>query len=323
MKKIRALFFCSFIGISALSFAQDFFFENELSFRLDRKCAEKSLLAAELFKETESKLIESGDLSSISGESYQMFTNTLQADGFVFEKLSLSQEVFNNHIIYYQLFNTIWTEMWNEDSAFAIKSHFYKLKTSIDSFNASIPIVGVANTFTAFSRLSDELFFVPFYRNLIINWAVVAYFEPETGLPVALPEIPVYDLSGIQQNVLFIRITNEDEIFIAEGKSEMKSTLVDVRNSVMKHITNEGKNPMLALSSEQAIVSLKNERGTSYTAYVNVYNEIVGAYNFIRDEYSQNIYKIPYSQLSKEQQKVVNEKYPQKIAEAEPISTDK
>ncbi len=323
MKNFRALFFCSFIGISALSFAQDFFFENELSFRLDRKCAEKSLLSAELFKETESKLIESGDLSGISGESYQMFTHTLQADGFAFEKLSLSQEVFDSHITYYQLFNTIYTEMWNEDSAFAIKSHFYKLKTTIDSFNASIPNVGVENTFAAFSRMSDELFFVPFYRNLLINWAVVAYYEPNTGISVSLPELAVYDINGVQQNVLVIRITNEDEIFIAAEKNEIKSTLVDVRNSVIKHITNEGKDSTLALSSEQAIVSLKNEKGTSYTAYVNVYNEIIGAYNFIRNEYSQNLYKIPYSQLNTEQQKVVNKKYPQKIAEAEPLNTDK
>ena len=54
-----------------------------------------------------------------------------------------------------------------------------------------------------------------------------------------------------------------------------------------------------------------------------MYNAIVAAYNEVREDFAQKVYKLSYHELSNEQQKVINTKYPRKIAEAEPVSSDK
>ena len=321
--KLRALTTLFLLSVSALLSAQDFYFENELSFRLDRKCAGSELIPNKVFQETEEIFLSSTLLPTISGDNYKLFCNELAKPDFSFDSILISNELFDNHIAYYAHFNGLWQEMWAEDSAFAVKSNFYKLKLTIDSCIKANPTKGVTNTFLAFSKMPEALYFIPFYRNLLLNWAVVAYFEPKNGIPVALPKSLVYNLSTLQQNVLAIRINSNDEIFIGANKSEYQATLAEVKSNVIKHITNEGKDTMFAISSEKAIVSLNNERGTSYSAYVDLYNEIVSAYNLVWNEYAQKVYKQTYNKLPNDQQKIIKAKYPRRIAEAEPVSVNR
>ena len=90
------------------------------------------------------------------------------------------------------------------------------------------------------------------------------------------------------------------------------------------HLTNEGVNPTLSTTSTKAIVSLKNDRGTSYDMYVQVYNELTAAYNKVRDDYSMQEYGKIYTKLDpardKEKIKIVKKKFPKKLSEAEPVS---
>lgn len=66
------------------------------------------------------------------------------------------------------------------------------------------------------------------------------------------------------------------------------------------------------------IISLKNDRGTQYQAYINVQNELAAAYNELRDEISKQKWNKTFAELNPEQQKAVQTIYPQKISEAEP-----
>ena len=70
--------------------------------------------------------------------------------------------------------------------------------------------------------------------------------------------------------------------------------------------------------TEKHVVSLQNDRSSSYQAYIDVQNELVAAYNELRDELSQEKWGKNYSELNEDQQKAVREIYPQKISEAEP-----
>ena len=47
-------------------------------------------------------------------------------------------------------------------------------------------------------------------------------------------------------------------------------------------------------------------------------NELVAAYNELRDEIAQEKWQRPYADLSDEQQKAIREIFPQRISEAEP-----
>lgn len=66
------------------------------------------------------------------------------------------------------------------------------------------------------------------------------------------------------------------------------------------------------------VISLQNDRMTSYQAYMEVQNELVAAYNELRNELAQEKWQKNYDELSEEQQKSIRDIYPQKISEAEP-----
>ena len=66
------------------------------------------------------------------------------------------------------------------------------------------------------------------------------------------------------------------------------------------------------------VISLQYVRGSSYHAYISVQNELVAAYNELRDELAQEKFGVTYAELNAAQQKAVREVYPQRISEAEP-----
>ena len=66
------------------------------------------------------------------------------------------------------------------------------------------------------------------------------------------------------------------------------------------------------------VISLRCDRGSSYKEYVAVQNELVAAYNELRNELAQEKWQKNYADLSEDQQSAIREIYPQRISEAEP-----
>jgi tRNA U34 5-carboxymethylaminomethyl modifying enzyme MnmG/GidA len=81
----------------------------------------------------------------------------------------------------------------------------------------------------------------------------------------------------------------------------------------------EGKTYM----KSKGVISLQNDRGTSYQAYIAVQNELVKAVNELRDEFSRANFGKKFSRLSEEEQELVKKVVPQNISEAEPKDTGK
>jgi len=143
------------------------------------------------------------------------------------------------------------------------------------------------------------------------------------GLQVALPPIseePPEDSKQKKREVLEVLVNSADQLLV-EGSV---LTIDKLRQKTMDHLTNEGRNPTLSTTSTKAIVSLKNDRGTSYDMYVQVYNELTAAYNQVRDDYSMQKFGVIYSKLdpTRDEDKIkeVKAKYPKKLSEAEPVS---
>jgi len=73
-----------------------------------------------------------------------------------------------------------------------------------------------------------------------------------------------------------------------------------------------------------ALISLQNDRGTSYNMYIAVQNELSAAVNQLRDNLSYEKFGVPYSSLNtaddndKPKIKAIRAVYPQRISEAEP-----
>ena len=66
------------------------------------------------------------------------------------------------------------------------------------------------------------------------------------------------------------------------------------------------------------VISLRCDRGTSYKTYIAVQNELVAAYNELRDELAQSKWQVNYADLNESQQEAIRKIYPQVISEAEP-----
>lgn len=156
---------------------------------------------------------------------------------------------------------------------------------------------------------------------LLIFFLVTTTMDIDTGLQVGLPPIPDPNEpppTSTQNNrdVLEVLINANNQLLV-EGELLEVEELTDM---TITFLTNEGVNPKYSTKPEKAIVSLKNDRGTSYETYVNVYNELKRAYRKVRDEEAQKLYGKPYTKLNENQAKVVKQKYPQKISEAEPVN---
>jgi biopolymer transport protein ExbD len=73
-----------------------------------------------------------------------------------------------------------------------------------------------------------------------------------------------------------------------------------------------------------ALISLQNDRGTKYSMYITVQNELSAAINELRNELSEEKFGVAYSELnpalSEDKPKIlaIRAVYPQRISEAEP-----
>ncbi len=63
---------------------------------------------------------------------------------------------------------------------------------------------------------------------------------------------------------------------------------------------------------------MQNDVDTQYQSYLDVQNELVAAYNELRNEYATEKFGKTYNELDEDAQRLIQKVYPQKISEAEP-----
>jgi len=154
---------------------------------------------------------------------------------------------------------------------------------------------------------------------LLIFFLVTTTMESNYGIRRKLPappdpNVPAPDITLKKKNVLEIVINGKDQMLVEEEPAEV----TDIKVIAVKFLTNNGKDPKSSDNPQKAVISIKHARETSYKEYISVYNELIAAYNQIRDNYAKNKYGKVFDQLTEEQQKVVKDYYPQKIAEQVP-----
>lgn len=136
-----------------------------------------------------------------------------------------------------------------------------------------------------------------------------------TTLPIWQPPIDINDwYFGQRRNLFDISINSIDKIIIRNEDKDY----TEIKDLLIQFATNNGVSPVYSENPQVVVVSLKNDIGTSYTTYLNVYNEIKAAYNVIWDTAANKDYGRPYAQLTKDEQKIIFNKYPLTLSEAEP-----
>ena len=125
---------------------------------------------------------------------------------------------------------------------------------------------------------------------LLIFFLVTTTIEKDSGINRKLPPMEEIDPPIIKQkNIFTVLLNGKDQLLVEEELMEV----VDLREAAVVFLDNNGdsscnyckgdKNPKSSDNPDKAIISLKNERETSYAAYISVQNELVAAYNVLRN----------------------------------------
>lgn len=153
---------------------------------------------------------------------------------------------------------------------------------------------------------------------LLIFFIVATTMDVDSGILTKLPPMPEDQMEEPpeikERNVLTVLVNAKDQLLV-EGEWADVSTL---RSTTKEFITNPQKKETLPEDPTKAVVSLQNDRGTSYKTYIQVQNELKAAYNEVRDEESRSRFSKKFDDLNDAQKKEIQAVYPIKISEAEP-----
>jgi biopolymer transport protein ExbD len=169
---------------------------------------------------------------------------------------------------------------------------------------------------------------------LLIFFLVTTTMDVDTGLQRMLPPPLPPDMPEppeIKQRNVFVVLVNANNQLLVEGdwldirnlRKKAKEFIAnptdkpDLPEKELKEIPFFGNYPV-----SKQVISLQNDRGTSYETYIRVQNELAAAYNELRNELSLSKFGKSYDDLvrlgDKEKTDAIKAIYPQRISEAEP-----
>ena len=186
---------------------------------------------------------------------------------------------------------------------------------------------------------------------LLIFFLVTTTIATDSGLNRDLPPIDESDTTPpiIKQKNIFTVLINKDEQLLVEDEiMELK----DLRAAAIAFLDNNGdgtctyckgaRDPESSDNPDKAIISLVNDRETNYETYIAVQDELVAAYNVLRNREAQRLFKRDWrgdilafynkgtnfkdaedafearAQFKEKYIKPIKDLFPQKLSEAEP-----
>ncbi|HLW31008.1 MAG TPA: biopolymer transporter ExbD [Aequorivita sp.] len=183
---------------------------------------------------------------------------------------------------------------------------------------------------------------------LLIFFLVTTTIEKDKGIARQLP--PIEDITDPpkirEKNLFIVNVNRHDQLLVDEKLMELK----DLRKAAVAFLDNGGatagtadycsyckgkRDPASSDNPDKAIISVQNDRLTSYKMYIAVQNELVGAYNELRNRESERLYGWKYTDMSRDldegnikgeaardaiQSKLetIQKLFPMKLSEAEP-----
>ena len=166
---------------------------------------------------------------------------------------------------------------------------------------------------------------------LLCYFLMTTTMGSQTGLSRRLPPMPdektkVDDQKVNRRNIIIVKINSADRLLAGSEPIDVSQ----LKDKIREFLTNPMNDPNLPEKEEidiegfgkypvsKGVISLQNDRGTSYHAYIAVQNELVKAINELRDEFAKKNYGKPFIKLTEDQQDIVKKAVPQNISEAEP-----
>lgn len=146
---------------------------------------------------------------------------------------------------------------------------------------------------------------------LLIFFLVTTTIDTDSGISRKLPPIQPENVDPpiIKQKNIFTVVVNKNNDLLVEDQV-MK--IEELREATVKFLDNGGgtndagqscdyckgaKDPSSSDHPDKAIISVKNDRETDYKTYISVQNELVAAYNELRNREAQRLYKMDYTDM--------------------------
>jgi biopolymer transport protein ExbD len=172
---------------------------------------------------------------------------------------------------------------------------------------------------------------------LLIFFLVTTSMDTDMGLARRLPKPPDPDQEDATmdikaRNILYVRINAAGQLWVEdEINGPGYPDIRELRPRVKEFVKNEQnlsrwpekhvKNIDLlgqCFVTDKHVISVQTDRGTPYNMYFQVQNELVAAYNELRNELSKQKFGREYQFLKEEEKLAIRQYYPQNISEAEP-----
>jgi hypothetical protein len=183
---------------------------------------------------------------------------------------------------------------------------------------------------------------------LLIFFLVTTTIEKDKGIARQLPpkteQQPDDKVIIKKRNLLVVLVNKNDQLLVNDNLMELK----DLRQTAIDFLDNGGApagtpeycdyckgrgDIESSVNPDKAVISVQNDRLSSYKMFIAVQNELVAAYNFLRDRESQRLYGWKFTEvkraidegnfsgnLSSTEDKLKNIQtlFPLKLSEAEP-----
>ena len=177
---------------------------------------------------------------------------------------------------------------------------------------------------------------------LLIFWLCSTTMSTDQGLsrrlpPPLPPNMEKPDVEVNERNIFIVLINSQNQLLVQgepmdvrQLREEAKAFILNVENDIHKpelfevtaDVLDKNGNverTLKTITTKNHVISLQNDRGTTYDKYIEVQNELVAAYSEVRDAYSRREFGgLTFNELTAEQQEAVQTLFPQKISEAEP-----
>ncbi len=166
---------------------------------------------------------------------------------------------------------------------------------------------------------------------LLIFFLVATTMNVDSGIQRMLPPMPQDEQKQDQdvraRNVLQVYVSQYDNIMVGGERMDV-SQLKDKAKEFILNIADDENLPEKEVKKidligdypvSMGVISLQNDRGTSYNMYIQVQNELTRAFNEVRDEVAERYFSgRKFLDLPEDERNAVQTAVPLKISEAEP-----
>lgn len=166
---------------------------------------------------------------------------------------------------------------------------------------------------------------------LLIFFLVATTMNVDTGIQRMLPPMPEEDqqqqtIDVKKRNLLLVFVNRFDQINVAGETIDVTQLRAKAKEFILNPLNDENLPETEMTDIEiigqypvsKGVISLQNDRGTSYNTYIHVQNELTRAFNEVRDDLAVQKFGRKFLELTEEQREAIQKAIPLKISEAEP-----